>query len=149
MLSRDEAAFNRMVEKHTAALRVVDPEFQQGDRVGQKAVYAVLAHHFNLRPEQVANLPLTPSFYGLVKACELIKQGERPAAALITEAPPEGEWSLPMPKKVLMKRLNLKPRAFDTFAAQHGLIEVSRQQFQIRLDKMDPKTRARIETDDE
>lgn len=65
---------------------------------------------------------------------------------LETTMAPEGEWSVPMPKMTIMSRLNLNPRAFETFAKQHGLQKISRQQWQIRLDKMDLRTRQRIET---
>lgn len=68
------------------------------------------------------------------------------AAQQVEAQAPEGEWSEPMPKKVLMSRLGLKPRAFETFAKRHGLKPISRQQWQIRLDTMDSRTRGRIET---
>lgn len=69
---------------------------------------------------------------------------ERPAQQI--KARVQGEWSQPMSKKVLMARLGLKPSAFETFAKQHGLKQISRQQYQFRLDKLDSRTRERIET---
>jgi len=53
-----------------------------------------------------------------------------------------------MSKKVLRNRLGLGSRAFETFAKPFGLNRISRQQWQIRLDKMDVLTRERIETGD-
>ena len=68
------------------------------------------------------------------------------AAQQVEAQAPEGDWSKPMPKKVLMSRLGLNSRAFETFAKQHPLKKISRQQWMIRLDKMDARTRGRIET---
>jgi hypothetical protein len=68
------------------------------------------------------------------------------AAQASSSSAPEGEWSIPMSKAEMASRLELKPRAFETFAKQHGLKPLSRQLFQIRVDTMDIKTRRRIET---
>ena len=62
-----------------------------------------------------------------------------------TDGPLNGEWSLPMSKKDMMSRLNLSSRAFGTFASEYGLNRISRQQWQIRLDRMDSRTRAILE----
>ena len=58
----------------------------------------------------------------------------------------DGEWSQPMTKAAMSRRLALKRDAFETFAGGHGLRQCgSRQLWQIRLDKMDANTRHRIE----
>ena len=61
-------------------------------------------------------------------------------------AQPRGEWSTPMPKTKIMIRLKLKPGSFATFAKSHELKRLSRQLWQIRLDRMDASTRRKIET---
>jgi hypothetical protein len=57
----------------------------------------------------------------------------------------EGEWSAPMTKKEMWTILNLRPRAFNTFARSHALRKHSRQLFQIRIDGMDSRTRKKFE----
>jgi predicted nuclease with TOPRIM domain len=57
----------------------------------------------------------------------------------------QGDFSPPMTKKEMAAVLRLKPRAFETFAKSHGLRRSGRQQFQIRLNGMDAKTRRKFE----
>ena len=58
-----------------------------------------------------------------------------------------GEWSKPMSKIQMMKALGLDGRrTFNKFAEQVGIRRVgSRQLWQMRLDTMDPRNRAKIE----
>lgn len=59
----------------------------------------------------------------------------------------DGEYSLPMSKTEMRVRLaNMAKDKFESFAAQHGLKKINRQLYQIRLDKMDARTRRRLET---
>lgn len=59
----------------------------------------------------------------------------------------EGEWSHPMTKARMMKALRIEGyRAFNHFANRYGIRqEGSRQLYQIRLDKMDKSTQAKLE----
>jgi hypothetical protein len=57
----------------------------------------------------------------------------------------DGDFSVPMTKSEMAGVLNLKPRAFNTFAKSHGLRRCGRQLFQIRLNAMDRKTRKLFE----
>lgn len=57
----------------------------------------------------------------------------------------ECEWSTLMPKSKMASRLRLSPKQFETFAKSHELRRHNRQLWQIRLDKLDPRTRQRLE----
>jgi len=64
----------------------------------------------------------------------------------IKHNPPEGEWSNAMPMSEMMQRVSIHGyKKFKTFAKPHGLKQLNRQLWQIRLDGMDKTTRARLE----
>ncbi|MCI0352027.1 MAG: hypothetical protein L0Z53_21620, partial [Acidobacteriales bacterium] len=70
---------------------------------------------------------------------------ENQGDAAVEPDPIKGEWSIPMPKSKMAHRLGLSPRQFATFAKSHELRKHNRQLWQIRLDRLDAKTRKRIE----
>lgn len=59
----------------------------------------------------------------------------------------EGEWSNPMTKSEMMKKVGIDGyKKFNTFAKQYGLRPAgNRQLWQLRLDKMDKNTRRKFE----
>lgn len=63
----------------------------------------------------------------------------------LSEIELQGDFSPPMTKKEMAAIVKLRPRAFNTFAKSHGLRTSGRQQFQIRLNAMDAKTRKLFE----
>lgn len=65
----------------------------------------------------------------------------------LKETPPVGEWSTPMSKAEMMTRLRIDSyKTFNAFAKTQGIEEAgNRQTFIIRLDKMDAKTRSKLE----
>ncbi len=68
-----------------------------------------------------------------------------------TKAPPitvtelKGTWSRPMTKKERAACLGIGRHALNTLMRQHEIRRISRQQYQIRLDGMDSKTRGGFE----
>jgi hypothetical protein len=58
---------------------------------------------------------------------------------------PDGDWSSAMSKTEMILKLGMKRTAFETFAKHHGLKRISRQLWQIRIDKMDTNTRKKLE----
>ncbi len=70
-----------------------------------------------------------------------------PAAQSPAEIP-EGEWSTPMSKAEMARRLGMSTRVLNTFAQRHAIRTVgSRQLWQIRLDGIDAASRRRLETE--
>jgi hypothetical protein len=63
------------------------------------------------------------------------------------DMPPKGQWSKAMSKAKMMAALGLDSyKTFNAFAKRHGIEEAgNRQTFIIRLDKMDEKTRSKLE----
>jgi hypothetical protein len=60
---------------------------------------------------------------------------------------PDGEWSLPMSLNEFASRLgNMGREKCRRFLAAFALRRLGRQQWQVRLDRMDKRTRALIET---
>lgn len=113
-------------------------------RVGYERAWGERTKDERGRPLPV---PATDRLLAIADRIEAQQAGGGSAAQQVEAQAPVGEWSKPMSKKVLMKRLGLGPRAFETFAKPHGLREISRQQWQIRLDKMDAQTRRHIESE--
>jgi len=57
---------------------------------------------------------------------------------------PEGEWTIPTTKSVLMGVVNMTNyRSFDKWANSHGLRKEG-QLFSIRIDRMDQRTHAKF-----
>ena len=83
-----------------------------------------------------------------IAALDVLIELERDDEAEGASAPPEGEWSTPMQKHEMKKRLGYLPEpAFKKLFNQYGGIELGRQSFRIRLDLMDSATRQRFEED--
>jgi len=58
----------------------------------------------------------------------------------------DAEYSKPMPKRRMMDALGIDSiEIFNAFADMHGLIKINRSAHQIRLDKMDKRTRQKLE----
>ena len=59
------------------------------------------------------------------------------------------EWSIPMSKAEMAKRLtgdpNARSRKVEALLARYGLEQVSPRQWRVRLDKMDMASRAKVE----
>ncbi|MEE9371215.1 MAG: hypothetical protein V3W45_07080 [Sedimentisphaerales bacterium] len=58
----------------------------------------------------------------------------------------EGVLSKPMPKSRMMSALNIDSyETFNSFADRYGIEKINRKTYQIRLDKMDARTREKLE----
>ena len=80
-------------------------------------------------------------------AGERIEGGGKTGEQTPKLVPPEGECSDPMSLTEMANRLgNMDPRKFKALAEKEwGLKRLSRQKWQVRLDKMDKRTRHKIE----
>jgi hypothetical protein len=69
------------------------------------------------------------------------------AVASLNAPPPEGEWSKPMTKTKMMELLGIdSPKTFKAFANRIGIRRAgNRQTWQLRVDKLDARNRAKIE----
>lgn len=72
---------------------------------------------------------------------------DRVKAQLPTEPPTEEEWTKPMSKAKMMAAIGVdSPKTFNAFAKIHGIKQAgNRQTFRLRLDKMDQKTRSKLD----
>ncbi|MCH8343171.1 MAG: hypothetical protein IH983_04200 [Planctomycetes bacterium] len=97
----------------------------------------------NIRPDEPARLEvLANSLEEMIAAAT--KPPRQPAH--MQRSAIEGEWSKPMTKKELKKRLGgVSNTTFSILAAQFGLDQINRQTFRIRLDTMDAGIRRGFE----
>lgn len=100
----------------------------------------------DLIPYGVCEYDLSAELLSFIEA-DLKKEGLLPSADDRNANRLKGEWSNPMSKAKMMKKLNIDDyRTFDKFAKLHGIKEAgSRELYQICLDKMDDLTRAKFE----
>jgi hypothetical protein len=71
------------------------------------------------------------------------------ASLATTPAHPSEEWSAPMSKDEIARRVTRNPsarfREVQTFIEEHGLRQVSERKWQVRLDQMDQRNRDNLE----